>query len=170
MIDLYIRSGALRPSSYSKVCVVFDKAERDVFKGRIYHPASGRQDSFTRVYELLMKLEDIFDAYGFPQPTHILRTFKNPRKADLKKATKEEEYMPEDLRVSQKESVYNGSTGKATFIIKVLFRQNATWQGKIQWVEKNKTQNFRSDLEMLKLMDDALRISDNGEDDNAKWD
>ncbi|HHY63462.1 MAG TPA: hypothetical protein GX501_00290 [Clostridiaceae bacterium] len=70
----------------------------------------------------------------------------------------------------EKEILSNANTGKATFIIKVLFRQNATWQGKIQWVEKNKTQNFRSDLEMLKLMDDALKISDNDEDDTAKWD
>ncbi|NLU32009.1 MAG: hypothetical protein GXX04_05250 [Clostridiaceae bacterium] len=69
----------------------------------------------------------------------------------------------------EKEILNNGN-GKATFLIKVLLRQNATWQGKIQWIEKNKTQNFRSDLEMLKLMDDALRISDNGEDDTAKWD
>lgn len=170
MIGLYVRSSALRPSSLSKVYVIFDKDERDVFKGRIYHPASGRQDSFSRVYELLMKLEDIFDAYDFPQPTHFLRTFSNPRKADLKKTAKEEKYITEDLTEMEKEILSNANTGKATFIIKVLFRQNATWQGKIQWVEKNKTQNFRSDLEMLKLMDDALRISDNGEDDTAKWD
>ena len=149
--------------------MIFDKTERDVFKGRIYHPSSGRQDTFTRVYELLMKLEDIFDTSGFPQPTHILRTFRNPRRADLRKTTKEEEYGTEGLTEMEKEILSNENAGKATFIIKVLFRQNATWQGKIQWAEKNKTQNFRSDLEMLKLMDDALRISDNGEDDTAKW-
>jgi len=168
-MGLYVRSGALRPSSLSKVYVVFDKTERDVFKGRVYHPASGKQIPFTRVYELLMKLEDIFNAYDFPQPTHILRTFKNPRKVDLQKTTKEEKYIAEDLTDMEKEILNNGN-GKATFLIKVLLRQNATWQGKIQWIEKNKTQNFRSDLEMLKLMDDALRISDNGEDDTAKWD
>lgn len=64
----------------------------------------------------------------------------------------------------------NENTGKATFVIKVLFRQNATWQGKIQWVEKNKTQSFRSDLEMLKLMDEAMQAVDECEDDTAKWD
>jgi len=34
--------------------------------------------------------------------------------------------------------------------------QNATWQGRIHWLEKNQDQNFRSVLEMLKLMDEAL--------------
>ena len=48
------------------------------------------------------------------------------------------------------------STGKAKFVVYVQYRQNATWQGTIQWVDENKTQRFRSALEMLKLMDEAL--------------
>ena len=48
-----------------------------------------------------------------------------------------------------------GST-KGTFEISVKFMQNSTWQGQIHWVEKNLKQNFRSALEMLKLMDEAL--------------
>jgi len=43
-----------------------------------------------------------------------------------------------------------------TFEITVEFMRNATWQGKICWLEKNKNQNFRSAFEMLKLMDEAL--------------
>jgi len=45
---------------------------------------------------------------------------------------------------------------KSTFEITVRFKQNATWQGQILWAEKNQKQNFRSVLEMLKLMDEAL--------------
>ncbi|PWL64002.1 MAG: hypothetical protein DBY34_01030 [Oscillospiraceae bacterium] len=45
---------------------------------------------------------------------------------------------------------------KATFIVQVQFRQNATWQGSISWVEQKKEQKFRSALEMIKLMDSAL--------------
>lgn len=48
-----------------------------------------------------------------------------------------------------------GST-KSTFEIEVRFLQNATWQGNIHWVEKDQKQSFRSTLEMLKLMDEAL--------------
>ena len=43
-----------------------------------------------------------------------------------------------------------------TFEISVKFMQNSTWQGQIHWIEKNQKQNFRSALEMLKLMDEAL--------------
>ena len=34
--------------------------------------------------------------------------------------------------------------------------QNSTWQGSITWVEEQKTQNFRSALEMIKMIDGVL--------------
>jgi len=48
------------------------------------------------------------------------------------------------------------SNVKGTFEISVKFTQNSTWQGQIHWVEKDQKQNFRSALEMIKLMDEAL--------------
>lgn len=44
-----------------------------------------------------------------------------------------------------------------TFIVKVLREQNDTWQGSITWAEKNKTEYFRSALEMLSLMNDVMK-------------
>jgi len=61
--------------------------------------------------------------------------------------------MSEEIRQNKQQEV--GSI-KGTFEINVKFMQNSTWQGQIHWVEKNKKQNFRSALEMLKLMDEAL--------------
>ncbi len=49
---------------------------------------------------------------------------------------------------------------KATFVIQIQCRQNATWQGQIVWTEKKQTQQFRSELELIKLMESAL---DSGE-------
>lgn len=43
-----------------------------------------------------------------------------------------------------------------TFVLKIMNRQNSTWQGTVTWVEENKIQNFRSALELLKLIDGAL--------------
>ena len=50
---------------------------------------------------------------------------------------------------------------RATFEVSVKFRQNSTWQGQIFWAEKNMKQNFRSALEMIRLMDQA--VSDGSE-------
>jgi hypothetical protein len=43
-----------------------------------------------------------------------------------------------------------------TFIVKVDNQQNGTWQGRIVWAEENRTEHFRSMLEMLKLMEEAM--------------
>jgi len=50
----------------------------------------------------------------------------------------------------------NVNLSKCTFEISVKFQQNSTWQGQILWAEKNMKQSFRSVLEMLRLMDEAL--------------
>ena len=47
-----------------------------------------------------------------------------------------------------------------TFIVKIMNIQNSTWQGSINWVEGEKTQCFRSALEMIKLIDGALEEAD----------
>lgn len=44
----------------------------------------------------------------------------------------------------------------ATFRIKIVFLQNASWQGVIVWEETGDEQNFRSALEMFRLIDSAL--------------
>ena len=43
-----------------------------------------------------------------------------------------------------------------TFIIRVQHRQNSSWQGRITWMDKDKTVYFRSMWEMLKLIDSAV--------------
>ena len=50
----------------------------------------------------------------------------------------------------------NKNDCKATFTIQIQFQQHATWQGIITWAEGGRTQKFRSELEMLKLMMEAV--------------
>ena len=73
-----------------------------------------------------------------------------------------------DAMTVSESPIKNGAAGgsKCTFEISVKFRQNATWQGQILWAEKNLRQSFRSVLEMLKLMDEALT---EGEEKPAAW-
>lgn len=44
----------------------------------------------------------------------------------------------------------------ATFSLKLLFRQNVSWQGSVLWCEGNSEEAFRSVLELLLLIDNAL--------------
>lgn len=43
----------------------------------------------------------------------------------------------------------------ATFLVRVQFRQNATWQGRIHWLENKKYSSFTSVLEMMNLLQKA---------------
>ena len=57
--------------------------------------------------------------------------------------------MSDDVLLSK-----HGDLG--TFIVRVQHRQNSSWQGRLTWMEENKTVYFRSIWEMVKLMESAL--------------
>jgi len=103
--------------------------------------------------QMVEKMEKIFDEKCFPQAFLSPRTFGMAKRRAI---TREEEERGMPMK------------NQCTFEIKVRFRQNATWQGQILWAEKNIKQNFRSVLEMLKLMDEALTEGE-ADLDLVKW-
>lgn len=132
------------------VCV--DQADSGRWAGRLYAPKTGCFCFSNEIY-LLGAMERLFDRTDYPQATHKIRTFqKKPEKDGGEiKVKKDVENLAEGQEMLGK---------KATFNIQVKFRQNASWQGSIQWMEGKKTQNFRSVLELLKLMDEAVSQED----------
>ncbi len=48
---------------------------------------------------------------------------------------------------------------KNTFIVKLDNHQRDTWQGEVVWADENRTERFRSALELIKLMDEAMKKS-----------
>ena len=63
----------------------------------------------------------------------------------------------------------NGEQG--TFIIRVEQRKQSSWQGRVTWGEEGKTENFRSALELLKMIDGALDgrdIKEDAEEENQE--
>lgn len=52
------------------------------------------------------------------------------------------------------------SQSGSSFLIRIQYRQNSSWQGLIQWLDGRKTRHFRSFLEMVMLMQEALAYSD----------
>lgn len=65
------------------------------------------------------------------------------------------ESMENTFSTGEKGQVGEGTDSKATFIVQIQYRQNATWQGQIVWKEKDETKKFRSELELIKLIDSA---------------
>ena len=50
---------------------------------------------------------------------------------------------------------------RLTFVVQIMSEQNETWQGSIQWVDGRETQCFRSELEMITLIQSAMNASEN---------
>jgi hypothetical protein len=53
---------------------------------------------------------------------------------------------------------------KTVFFIQITDTQNASWQGTITWADGRKAENFRSALEMIKLIDSAVSENENPEE------
>lgn len=45
---------------------------------------------------------------------------------------------------------------RETFVVQILNTQNGTWQGTVTWTDGQRTQPFRSALELIRLIDSAL--------------
>ncbi|MGN0994292.1 MAG: hypothetical protein ACI4PD_04150 [Butyricicoccus sp.] len=46
----------------------------------------------------------------------------------------------------------------ATFEVRVYFRRNATWQGEARWIEQGEHEMFRSVMELLHMISDAVTL------------
>lgn len=130
-------------SEDTRLVVAVSSYENRELHGVVHLPVDGRYVPVRSTCELLAAMETLYDSHAFPMATTISRSFKRRKSVRDRK-----------LGNSMKEQFEQA--GKAKFIVHVQFRQNATWQGTIQWVEKGLTQRFRSTFEMLKLMDEAL--------------
>ena len=134
----------------TKAVITVQSYENRELQGMVFSPYYGRAIPFHNAVKMVDVLESLFDSLRFPQASVKHRSFSvHPR--SINSTRKAGEYVEDKEKCPQ---------GKAKFVVHVQFRQNATWQGTIQWVEKNKTQRFRSTLEMLKLMDEVLGADD----------
>jgi len=94
-------------------------------------------------------MENVFDRIGYPQSSTKSRTFSANKQLGSP--------VKEVIANLMKENDITSQRGdKGTFVVHIQYRQNATWQGKVTWAEKSHTLNFRSALELLKMIDSAL--------------
>lgn len=107
------------------------------------------QTPFASAIEMLELMRETVERAGFPDAYDRIKTFAEPRKTP----DREGRLQDTDFREGE----------LATFAVKVLFRQNSSWQGIIIWLEGQREESFRSVYEMLMLMDSALEASRNHE-------
>jgi len=145
----------------SAVRICIDELDIRNWKGRIYTILNKDEIHFQSTDELLSIMGLFWDKLGYPQESTISRSFTAPKQSQLQKQTEEFFHIlyPKDgtqdkVKVEMMEDDMNKKHGdRGTFLVRIHYRQNASWQGQVTWAEKNKTVPFRSALELIKLID-----------------
>lgn len=116
--------------------------------------------SFQGLANLLAIMQDRLDQFGFPQASMALRNwdFKghNGRPESLEPGvTRPPSPAARPSHATQQPPAANPAL--ASFMLRVQFRQNASWQGSIAWLEAGSTAAFRSVLELAGLIEQAVQ-------------
>ena len=130
----------------SKIIVCLDSYLDGVPVGRIYNPQQGIE-TFQSMTQFLIKMEQMLDDAQMPQSYTDKRTFPTVTQP-----------LP---AVKPVFPIRRGA--EATFEMQVIFRQHSSWQGILVWQEEQLEQSFRSVLELILLMDSALRCAGRSE-------
>lgn len=131
----------LSGEAYRNIRLCVDSYEWGVWKGRCWHPGvEGSGRAFESLAQFLVGAEALFNETNFPQSYTAKRAF-----APRPDPGGGEPFGP---------GPEMGRRG--TFLIRLLFRQHASWQGSVVWVEGEGEQTFRSVLELVLLIDSAL--------------
>lgn len=126
-------------NAYHTTVICIDSYQDMVFSGRFYNPFLKKERNFQSLMQLLLQMEDLLDKMGFPQPFSTKRAFAPIERPAIS---------------GQESQAYRGKL--ATFSVQILFRQKASWQGRVTWMETDREESFRSVLELLFLMHSAI--------------
>ena len=144
------------------VVLCIDALRSDGPSGRLFH--SYRTDAlpFDGADRMIFHMEELYNALNFPHPGTNERSFAPLRKGNAH-YTERDKIMKDEELLSK-----HGDLG--TFIIRVQHRQNSSWQGRITWMEQDKTLSFRSVWEMVKLIENAVdTVTDYEKEETPSW-
>ena len=131
-------------NEYRTTLVCIDCYDRNILQGRLQNPAC--TCSFYGLIDFFRSMERLLEQLQLPRAFTAVRSFET--------ALPEEDVPPPCPAVSRGQL--------ATFSVRVLFRQNASWQGSLQWLEGHQEASFRSVLELLLLLNSTVEEAKQG--------
>lgn len=128
------------------LCV--NRSGSGVIEGFLYHGYQKEGIPF-RGYEQIIRIaEGFFNALGFP--------FMGTGDRDIHGGTHSYQKKERMTRVLKDDELLEKHGDMGTFVIRVQHRQHSSWQGRVTYLEKEKSVYFRSALELIKIIDGAL--------------
>lgn len=119
-----------------KVCVY--SCDEKTIMGKIYHCCLEEPMMFHGISDMILKVDMIYDAIGFPAANPARRTL-HPR-----------ERVTQPLKYYHDFKDFASMEGeKFAFFLKVRYRQNVSWQGSVHFSGDVSSYQFRSVLELM---------------------
>lgn len=137
---------------YIHICV--DAYDDGDIRGRIFNASLSEPVYFYSAVELLKDMENIFNELDYPHAGMNIRSFENRILEDYVSRGPSGTVKKAPSQAQIKRFTVRGK--EATFRTRVMFRQNASWQGAINWLERDQVEEFKSCLEFLELIDSAF--------------
>ena len=140
-------------SSAFRICV--DQVSGHYLSGRIAGQRLKAPVAFSDVNQLLSQLDAVMDSQQFPQAFQRIRAFSDKAVSalikDIPVALSTEEMLSEERIAALRGE-------KATFLLHITMRRNASWQGFVDWMDGSPRQKFDSTLEFLNALDQHLSL------------
>jgi len=129
-----------------RVCV--DIIENGQIFGQVYTTCRENPLCFSDAGNMVVQVERVLDMRGFPHAYNKTRSFFTAGRACEKPEHAPTQTAADELKLK------SGSV--ITFELHILTRQNATWQGTVDWLDGMPPVSFKSALELLLLIDDRV--------------
>ncbi len=167
IIDFFLKRIEARKMSDSKqmlfarnlICVCIDDNKDADYQGLIYHQYADEPISFNSIACMILEMENLFDEWDFPQRGLAERKFDKKKENHKRPVPETEDDKLKIEIISDTHGVRNVQNKKGklgTFVIQVVYRQDASWQGHVIYQEDNEKLDFNSALELIKIIDRAV--------------
>ena len=134
------------------VMVCVDGVENGDIYGRYFHRYKKEETFFPDSATLVIELERLYDAIGYPQAATKTRKFMECKGGRIPA----KEHM---AVISDGQDLIQLRGNLATFLVGVTSRQNASWQGDVVWMEQKIRKHFCSDMDLMVFVDEAVKKS-----------
>ncbi|MBO5543896.1 MAG: hypothetical protein J5949_04625 [Oscillospiraceae bacterium] len=144
------------------VVLCINGSDSGELRGVFYHSYSNEPVPFRGIGQMTLRMEKLYDWLRFPHPGTNNRSF-----GEVPPPTRQ---THERKRIMSDEKLLSKHGDIGTFIVRVQHRQNSSWQGRITWMEEDRTIQFRSVWEMIKLIESAVdQVSEPEDSESFNW-
>jgi hypothetical protein len=130
-------------------------------QGYILYKALNQSQYFESFLEMIHLIDEKLNSLDIARPATEIRSFYGPY------ALPGREGRINNLKNNSVKPTLKKALGKPEFLVRLNMRHNATWQGELYWLNTDMRVHFRSVMEMIALMEEAMEISGEPKAENA---